>query len=111
MNKDFEINISSAGFQAGDYAKITLNGIKIYLQSNENSHYRGLHVVIINNTNGQIELAQVFDTYKNPVAFDKLTRRKIPKGYIVLAACKDDCVTNLSNMGKQWFINMGSNFI
>ena len=27
---------------------------------------------------------------------------------IVIAACKDDCVTNLSEAGKQWFIDMGS---
>ena len=32
----------------------------------------------------------------------------IPDGHIVVAACKDDCVTKLSEKGKLWFENMGS---
>ena len=32
----------------------------------------------------------------------------IPKGFIVIAACMDDCVTQLSNKSKCWFADMGS---
>ena len=32
----------------------------------------------------------------------------MPNGHIVVAACKDDCVTNLSTAGKKWFFDMGS---
>ena len=31
-----------------------------------------------------------------------------PKGYLVLAACKDECSTNLSLKAKEWFKSMGS---
>ena len=40
------------------------------MQENENGHYRGLHVVIFNPVNGNIETAKVFDTYKSSKAFD-----------------------------------------
>ena len=41
------------------------NDESVYLEKNENDHYRGLHIVIINSTNGKIEHAKVFDTYKS----------------------------------------------
>ena len=53
----------------------------------------------------------MFDTYKSSVLFDKFIKRTIPEGYIVIAACKDDCVTELSEEGKKWFEDMGSKLI
>ena len=32
----------------------------------------------------------------------------VPPGNIILAACKDDCVTNLSQKAKLWFQSLGS---
>ena len=32
----------------------------------------------------------------------------IPDGRIIVAACKDDCATNLSYNVKKWFARMGS---
>ena len=35
----------------------------------------------------------------------------IPEGYIVIAACKDECVTKMSIKTKLWFGSMGSSLI
>lgn len=53
-------------------------------------------------------MARVFDTYKSSLAFDHFVKHDVPDGFIVVAACKDDCVTKLSKAAKQWFRDMGS---
>ena len=36
---------------------------------------------------------------------------QLPNNTIVIAACKDECFTKLSNKGKKWFKKLGSNMI
>lgn len=51
----------------------------------------------------------VFDTYKSSKEFERLIEKfDFPKGFVVAAACKDDCMTQLSDKCKQWFGDMGS---
>lgn len=98
----------SAGFHAGNYAKITINNKPIDLQRNSSGHYRGLHVVCINPRTGEHEFAMVFDTYNYPMNFDSFIARGIPEGYIIVIACKDDCITKLSHGAKRWLTALGS---
>lgn len=35
----------------------------------------------------------------------------IPDSYIIIAACQDDCVTNMSDNVKTWFESLGSETI
>ena len=70
------------------------------VNKNENGHDRGLHVVIINPFNGNIESSQAYDTYETSVGFDQFITKTIPEGYIVVAASKDDCVTKMSQNAK-----------
>ena len=65
------ITASSGGISAGDFAKITINNEEVEVESNKSGHFRGLHIVIINQNNGKIELAKVFDTYESSEDFDK----------------------------------------
>ena len=102
---------SSAGFKAGNFATISLDGIPVTVAKNENDHYRGLHMVIINSSSGKVESAQVFDTYKSSEQFDAFIDIGIPEGHIVIAACKDECATNLSDKAREWFANLGSKLI
>ena len=91
------IQTQSAGFDAGNFATITRNNELLKVERNENKHYRGLHIVIINPENGKVECAKVFDTYKSSACIDNfLFNIDLPEGYIVVAACKDDCVTKMS---------------
>ena len=60
-----KISVSSAGFEGGNFARISINNSRILVKMNENGHCRGMHIAIINPQNGKIETAQVFDTYKN----------------------------------------------
>lgn len=83
----------------------------IELNNNQWNGYRGLHIVVLNPFTGRILIAKVFDTYRTCEGFDGLDEfisYEIPANYIVIAACKDECTTNLSKKGKRWFANMGS---
>lgn len=102
------IQASSSGYEGGNCARITVNDSLVAIESNEHGHYRGLHIAIINPRDGLVQFAKVFDTYETSTAFDAFTNSNITEGHIIVAACKDDFVNNLSENGKQWFANMGS---
>ena len=51
--------------------------------------------------------AGVFDTYQSSTELEAFID-KIPPDMIIVAACKDECAQNLSQIGKLWFSNMGS---
>lgn len=106
-SKPIVVWASSAGFDGSNFAKITINEIPVQLEKNEHHHYRGLHIVAINHHNGSISLAKVFDTYKTSYGLQNAIE-SIPDGTIVVAACKDECVTKLSKYCKEWFSGMGS---
>ena len=72
-------------------------------------HRRGLHLVVIDPTNGRRTAAQAFDTYRSSASFHEfLDYYRIPYGHIVVAACKDDCVSKLSYRARRFFAEMGS---
>ena len=104
----FVIQASSAGYIAGDFAKISINGEQVYVEKNELGHYRGIHLVVLNPFTGKVELARVFDTFHSSEVFERFIRHIVPENYVLVAACKDECVTNLSQAAKQWFANLGS---
>ena len=87
-----------------------MNDVPVDVDVNEHDHYRGLHIVVIDPTDGSVEWATVFDTYESPEGFDGFIAKDLhlKQGSIVAAACKDDCATKLSLRGRQWFANMGS---
>lgn len=62
----------------------------------------------MNPSNGLIEYNQVFDTYISSEQFDRFIEDDLPEQYIIVAACKDECTTKLSEKGRQWFSDMGS---
>ena len=103
------ITAASAGYEAGKFAQITMDRKKVGLEDNEKGHYRGLHIVIINPETRSVEWAQVFDTYSTMDGFnDFLERAVIPDGYLVIAACQDDCFTAMGQKCKEFFVKMGS---
>ena len=81
------------------------------VMKNESGHFRGLHIVVINPDDGKVFFAKCFDTYKTCKGFDRFILYGAPPGFIVIAACKDDCVTFLSQDAKKWFGIMGSSAI
>ena len=42
------------------------------------------------------------------VSFDEFIKADIPDGDIIVAACMDDCISNMSEAGKEWLSNLGS---
>ena len=70
-----------------------------------------MHIVLINPSNGKIEFAQIFDTHMNKDSMDVFMEKRLPLGFIVIAACKDECSTRLSRDSKKWFEYIGSKLI
>lgn len=99
----FVVQAKSAGYEGGNFAQITINDKPVVVQLNEYNNQRGLHVVVINPKDGEVDFAKVFDTYKSGDSFDKFIDEGVKEGFIIVAACKDDCVTNLSNEACEWF--------
>lgn len=58
-----------AGFDEVE-TEILLNDMTVTMDKNIGGHLRGLHVVIINSSNGRVDFAKVFDTNKNSDSFD-----------------------------------------
>ena len=86
-----------------------MDGKLLELEVNENNHDRGLHIVMIDVDTGKVSHAEIFDTYKSSNALDWMIKKiDGKKDFIIVAACKDECVTKLSFYAKKWFSNMGS---
>lgn len=60
-----KIKVLSAGFNTGNNAKIEIENVPVILEKNSNGHYWGLHMIIINQNDGIIVKAKVFDTYQS----------------------------------------------
>ena len=51
----------------------------------------------------------VFDTHESSEEMEKFIEKDdIPHGQIIVAACKDDCVSEFSEKCKKWFVDLGS---
>lgn len=108
-NLTLVIEAISAGHRAGGFAKIVVNDGKIDIEENESRRLRGLHVAVIRPSDGQVVSAKAFDTSASSTGLeDFISNAEIPEGYIIAAACMDDCASNLSETAKVWFANMGS---
>ena len=109
------VKVASGGYNAGNFAKITINDVEVPLKMNEKIvpedtiHDRGLHVVVINPHDGRLDSVNVFDTYATSLTLRKFISTAIfKKDYIVAAACKDDMARLLHKKCKDWFEHMGS---
>ena len=67
-----------------------------------------MHIVTINPDSGKVETAQVFETHYGVKGFDSFIENDAVEGSIVVAACKDECNSVLSEKSKNWFTAMGS---
>ena len=77
----------------GNFATITIDGVPILLEPNTSDHFRGLHLVVINPSSGEVTFAKVFDTYESSLQLDDfIDSNSIASGNIVVIACKDECV-------------------
>ena len=64
------------------------------------NHRRGLHIAVINPSSFEVEFAKVFDTYKSSDDFEDFMNFDVKPGQIIVAACQDECVTELSPDAK-----------
>lgn len=76
------VKVDSAGFEGGNYARISLNDVPVEMALNENNHDRGLHIVTIHPASGKVKFAQIFDTYETSTKLDEFINEpnNIPDG-------------------------------
>ena len=67
----FVVQIKSAGYNAGNFSKISVNGEEVDIDKFENSGSRGLHIVILDMMDDSLVLSEVFDTYKSSKLLEK----------------------------------------
>ena len=84
-----------------------VDGVDIPVQPNENGHFRGLHIVVINPINGKVSKAQSFDTHESSVAMGKFVA-DLEQDWIIVVACKDTCVKAMDENIVYWLANLGS---
>ena len=71
------VQVESSGYDGTNMALIKVNNIKVEVMKNDRKHFRGLHVVVIDQSNGQVLFASVFDTYDNSISFNKFINQEI----------------------------------
>ena len=63
----------------------------------------GLKVAVINPKTGKIDFSEIFDTSKTSDLLEELIFSNIPKGHIISAVSKGDCISELSTRSRKWF--------
>ena len=108
ITHEISVVVSSAGMDAGNKARITLNDVEVKMGANESEHHRGLNIVVIDPSflGGKVVFAQAFDTYTSSLSLEGFIKT-FPIIYgadkIIVVACKDECTKNMSQSVKTWF--------
>ena len=85
-----------------------MNDAQVFITMNENCQHRGLHLAVINESTGEAESAQCYDTHAASEPLEAFIDSPLPEGRIIVAACAGDCAVKLSEKVKKWFQDMGS---
>lgn len=59
---------------------ILINDTQVVMEANENGDYRGLHIVLVDASTGQVSKAKVFDTHESSQALDLFLDSKYVTG-------------------------------
>ena len=107
------IKATSAGFSAGNIAEIYIDDQKLSFTGNSRNGFRGIHIAAIDQLTGKSIKCDVFDTYRSSKRLDEYYGKygSLKNGNIIVAACKDEFLSNLSQDAKTWFDDMGSSEI
>ena len=102
VKKVIVVQATSARLDNGSYAHITVDGRPVHMTPPKvKNSQRGLHVVVVNRDNGDLECSQIFDTYKSSDEFEEfMIPHEIPTGNIIIAASKDDCTNSMTDKVK-----------
>ncbi len=104
-NVTVEVQVQSAGYHDGNFAKIEVNGT-----ATADTDERGLNVVLINSYDGSLFESTSFDTHISKEDAEDFARliESIEPGVIVIVASKDDCSEQLTEAAKLACESIGS---
>ncbi|XP_061864099.1 protein FAM3D [Colius striatus] len=89
---------------------ICFDGV-ILMSSVKNNIGRGLNIVLVNGTNGQLLKADTFDMYSGDINKLDTFLRQIKDGTIVLTASYDDAATKMNDKVRALFTELGSSHV
>ena len=82
------VGARSAGFEAGNKATISINDEAVDVANNESNNQRGLHIVVVDASTGEVTNAKAYDTYKSSEVMEYfIDNLHVPDNHIVVAAC------------------------
>jgi hypothetical protein len=102
----------SAGTSFGNYAEISVEGEAV-----EMDYSRGLNVVVLDESNGNILHREIYDTHTDYVANIRPADTfasfidSLPEGRVVAIAMKDEAISALTESAKQACTSIGSTLI
>ena len=101
-------NITIEAVSSFHFVSVSVGGMRVYM----NNKTRGIHLVVINQYNGQVMGTKVFDTYMK--GFDNYMVEYLSglrEGMILVFAVKDEASMGLSEVGKRGLKELGSRLI
>ena len=106
-----KIEVHSAGFVNGNYARVLVNEKEVLANSQAN---RGINIVALDFETHKVVFKGTYDTYGDAKASDQLLsdfKEKLPEYCIVVAGVKDEASKRLSKNVKELFRDLGSKTI
>ena len=114
---------AEAGGERG-WGSVSINGVAVEAQTPElwknppvNDFWRpdtrghkGLHIVVLNQHDGEVQLSRVFETNRSPDDLDDFINdlREVGEGRIIAVGCDHDWAKKLSWKAICWFTLLGS---
>lgn len=89
-------------------ALISINDVPVRMQPNYSGNDRGIHVAVVDPFKYKVKMARIFDSFKSWDMFEHFISQNIPRGYIIIAAIKDEKSNGIANNIKTFFSSMGS---
>lgn len=105
------ITARSAGFHAGNFAEISVNGKAVSIPGDV--YNRGLNVVAFDGKSGKVLHSVFYDTYASPSRAEMFASMvdSLPDGAVVAIAIKDEGTVSLGHNGRAACESLGSGLI
>ena len=103
VHSPVDLAVTSAGKHSGSTTSIQVNGVEV------SPNRRGYNVAVVDPRSGQVTERDAFDTFLSRAESARLAERiaRVPPGFVVVAAIRDDGVGQLTDEAVQALRSLG----